>query len=151
MIERFRVRIPAGGTGEFSSTELTFCADSYSVSVPRPVLPQWHVKDPGHSAKSAGGRLHLNTYTPFAQRSRNGLTKSSVGLYQETSSHGNSSGNTRLQSSQLAEQMWTDPDLPKSSHSRKKALPPNRQLARRMNASRLHTCFKVDELSVPMT
>ena len=28
-----------------------------------PVLPQWHVKDPGHSAKSAGGRLHLNTRT----------------------------------------------------------------------------------------
>ena len=29
-----------------------------------PVLPHWHVKDPGHSAKSAGGRLHLNTHTP---------------------------------------------------------------------------------------
>ena len=26
-----------------------------------PVLPQWHVKAPGHSAKSADGRLHLNT------------------------------------------------------------------------------------------
>ena len=25
-----------------------------------PVLPQWHVKGPGHSAKSAGGRLYLN-------------------------------------------------------------------------------------------
>ena len=23
-----------------------------------PMLPQWPVKDPGHSAKSAGGRLH---------------------------------------------------------------------------------------------
>ena len=30
-----------------------------SVSVPSPVLAQWHVKDPGHSAKSAGGRLQL--------------------------------------------------------------------------------------------
>ena len=29
------------------------------------VLPQWHIKDPGHSAKSAGGRLHLNTHTPL--------------------------------------------------------------------------------------
>ena len=29
-----------------------------------PVLQQWHVKDPNHSAKSAGGRLHLNTHTP---------------------------------------------------------------------------------------
>ena len=39
-----------------------------------PVLLQWHVKDPGHSAKSAGGRLHLNTYTPLTQRSWSGLT-----------------------------------------------------------------------------
>ena len=36
------------------------------------VLP--HVKDPGHSAKSAGGRLHLNTHTPQTHRSRSGLT-----------------------------------------------------------------------------
>ena len=34
MIERLRVRIPAGETEEFSSPELTLCADSYSVSVP---------------------------------------------------------------------------------------------------------------------
>ena len=39
-----------------------------------PVLPEWHVKDPGHSAKSAGGRLHLNTHTPLTQWSRSGLT-----------------------------------------------------------------------------
>ena len=25
-----------------------------------PMLPQWHVKDPSHSAKSVGGRLCLN-------------------------------------------------------------------------------------------
>ena len=37
-----------------------------------PVLPQWHVKDPGHCAKSAGGRLHLNTHTPLTQRRRGG-------------------------------------------------------------------------------
>ena len=34
-------------------------------SPPPPMLPQWHVKDPNHSAKSAGGRLHLNTHTPL--------------------------------------------------------------------------------------
>ena len=33
-----------------------------------PVLPQWHVKDPCHSAKSAGRRLHLNTYTSLTQQ-----------------------------------------------------------------------------------
>ena len=36
-------------------------------------LPQWHVKDPSHFAKSAGGRLRLNTH--------------SVGTYPETSLH----------------------------------------------------------------
>ena len=30
-----------------------------------PVLPQQHVKDPGHSAKSVGGRLQLNTNAPY--------------------------------------------------------------------------------------
>ena len=35
------------------------------VSVPPPVLPQQHIKDPGHSAKSAGGRLQLNMHTPY--------------------------------------------------------------------------------------
>ena len=39
-----------------------------------PVLPQWHVKDPGHSAKNAGGRLHLNTHTPLTHQSWGGLT-----------------------------------------------------------------------------
>ena len=68
--------------------------------------PQWHVKDPGHSAKGAVGRLHLNTRTPFTQRSQNGLTmplfRLSVGTYQETSSHA---------THQLAEPLWTDPGL----------------------------------------
>ena len=77
-----------------------------------PVLPQWHVKDPGHSAKSAGGRLHLNMHTPLTQRGWSGLTmllsRHSVGTYQETSSC-NLSGNIQPQSSQLAEPLWTNP------------------------------------------
>ena len=56
-----------------------------------PVLPQWYVKDPGHSAKNAGGRLHLNTRAPLTQRSRSELTmplaRHSVGTYPQTSSH----------------------------------------------------------------
>ena len=36
VIERLRVRNPAGEAGKFSSPELTLCADSYSVSVPPP-------------------------------------------------------------------------------------------------------------------
>ena len=56
-----------------------------------PVLLQWRVNDLGHSAKSAGGRLHLNTHTPLTQQSQNGLTmplsRHGVGTYQVTSSH----------------------------------------------------------------
>ena len=61
-----------------------------------PVLTQWHVKDLSHSAKSAGGRLHLNTHTPLTQRSRSGLTtppsRHSVRTYHETSSHATRQG-----------------------------------------------------------
>ena len=95
MIERLWVRILAEAAGEFSSPESTLCADSYSVSVhpsppPPPVLPQWQIKDLCHSAKSAGGRLNLNTHTPLTKLSQSGLTmplsRHSVGTYQETSS-----------------------------------------------------------------
>ena len=65
VIDRSRVRIPAGAAEEFSSPGSTFCADSYFGIRSTPVLPHKHVKDPGHSAKSAGGRLQLNTHTPY--------------------------------------------------------------------------------------
>ena len=55
-----------GAAGEFSSPGPTFCADSYFGIRSTPVLPQQHVADPGHSAKSAGGRLQLNTRAPYA-------------------------------------------------------------------------------------
>ena len=38
MIERLRVRIPAGAAGKFSSPESTLCADFYSVSVSNPIV-----------------------------------------------------------------------------------------------------------------
>ena len=44
------------------------------------------------------------------------LSRHSVGIYQETSSHATRQGNTRPQSSQLAEPLWTDPD-PESGFS----------------------------------
>ena len=49
----------------FSTTRSTFCADSYFGIYFTPMLPQSYVKDPGHSAKSAGGRLQLNTHAPY--------------------------------------------------------------------------------------
>ena len=57
MIEGSRVQIPEGAAEEFSSPGSTFSADSYFGIRSTPVLTQKHVKDPGHSAKSAGGRL----------------------------------------------------------------------------------------------
>ena len=116
MIERLPVPIPAGAAGEFSSPESTSCADSYSVSIPPPVLSQWHVKDPGRFAKSSGGRLHLNTHTPLTQRNRIWLTmqlsRHGMGTYQETSSHSirqGTLGDSRLCS--LSHCMWTVPGL----------------------------------------
>ena len=94
LIERSRVRLPAGGAGEFPSLESTFCA---LIRCPfTPVLLQWHVKDPGLPAKSAGGRLHLNTHRPLTQRSLSGLTMPlsghSLRTYRKTSSHATCQG-----------------------------------------------------------
>ena len=86
MIDRLRVRIPAESAARIPSLELTFCAYSSSASVPPPGLPQWHVKDPDHSAKNVGGRLHLNTHTYDP-------TKSEWADYAVQASCGNISGN----------------------------------------------------------
>ena len=55
MIERLRVRIPAGAAGEFSSPELTLCADSYSVSVPPPCYRSGTQKTPVVLQKGGAG------------------------------------------------------------------------------------------------
>ena len=60
-----QIWIPAGAGEEFSSPWSTSCADSYLGICSTPVWPQMHIKDPNHSAKSAGGRLQLNTHTPY--------------------------------------------------------------------------------------
>ena len=49
-----------------TSPELTFCTRWFLFDLhSNPMLPQCHVKDPSHSAKSAVGRLQLYTQTPF--------------------------------------------------------------------------------------
>ena len=65
VIERSRVRVPSEASGEFSSPGSSFCADSYFGIRSTRVLPEQHEKDPGHSDKSARGRLQLNTHTPY--------------------------------------------------------------------------------------
>ena len=64
MTERSLVQIPAGAAGEFSSPGSAFCADCCFGMCSTPMLLQQRVKDPGHSAKSAGDRLLLNTHAP---------------------------------------------------------------------------------------
>ena len=114
MIERLPVRIPEGVVEECSSPELTLCANCFPCPF-HPLLPQWHIKDPSHSAKSTGGRLHLNMHIPLTQQSWSGLTmplsRQSVGTLSGNELTGNSSGNTQSQSSQLTEPLWTDPGL----------------------------------------
>ena len=89
IIRRLRVRILARVVGEFSSSEFV-CWLLFGVHSTH-VLRQWHVKDTGHSAKSAGGRLHLSMHTPLIEQKQSGLTmplsRYSVGTYEETSSH----------------------------------------------------------------
>ena len=82
------------------------------------VLQQWHIKDPSHCTKSTGGRLHLDMYTPLTQWGWISLTmpmsRHSVGTYHSGKKAPiQLTGNTRPQSSSLAEPLWTDPGLPK--------------------------------------
>ena len=56
--------IPAEAGRVLSYPGSTFCADSYFSIHATQVLLQFHVKARSHSAKSAGGRLELNTHTP---------------------------------------------------------------------------------------
>ena len=54
-----------------------------------PVLPQQCIRDSGHSAKSAGGRLQLNMRTPQTQQAKTTILvshQSSAGLRTKTSS-----------------------------------------------------------------
>ena len=78
------------------------------------MLPQWHIKDPSHSAKSAGGRLHLNTYSLDQTKSEwadYATVQAQCGNISGKMLTHNLSGNTQLWSSQLAEPLWTDPGL----------------------------------------
>ena len=76
------------------------------------MLPQWHVKDPGHSAKSAGGRLPQNMQHAFdptkSEWADYAAVQAECGNLSGNELPRNLSGNTRSQSSQLTEPLWTD-------------------------------------------
>ena len=91
------------------------CADSYSVSVAPSVLPQWHVKDLGHSAKKCRWQVipkHAYTLDPTnSEWADYTAVQAYCGNLSGNELTRNLSGNTRSQSSQLAEPPWTDLDL----------------------------------------
>ena len=95
--------MPVSLDGDCSRTILVRCLF-------HPVLPQWHVKDSGHFAKTAGGRLHLNTHPPSTKRSRSALTtlpRHIMGTYEGNEFTRKASVNARPGSSQLTEPLWT--------------------------------------------
>ena len=130
MIERLRVRILAEAAREFSSSELTACANYNSVSVPAPTPTPTPIptpqptrvtagarKDPGHSAKSAAGvhvtPQHAYTLDPTTLECRADYVVQAQCAWNLTGKRAtrNSSGDARPQSSQLAEPLWTSPGL----------------------------------------
>ena len=58
---------PQWGTVDAEIKVPSFCADSCFCIHSTPLLSQQHLKDPAHSAKSAGGRLQLNTIAPYVR------------------------------------------------------------------------------------
>ena len=78
------------------------------------MLPQWNIKDSSHSARSAGGRIHLDKHDPLTKRNQNGLTMLSRIIewtYQENKLACNWSWNAWPQLSQLAEPLLTNHGL----------------------------------------
>ena len=78
-------------------------------------LPEWHVKDPGHSAKKCGWHVTpKHAYTLDRTKSKwadYAAVQAWCGNLLGNELTRNSSGNIRSQSSQLAEPLCTDPDL----------------------------------------
>ena len=114
MVKRLRVQIPTGGTREFSSPELTFCADSFFYGVhSAPCVATVAHKRPWSFCQKFRWQV-TSKHIPLTQRSLSGLimplSRHSVGTYRETSSQATHRG-TLTHSSQLAEPLWTDPGL----------------------------------------
>ena len=87
-------------------------SSGYILSVGSQVLPQWHIKDPGHSAKSAGDRLHLNMHTPWPNKVRVGWLCHCPGIVREPiRKRAHMSGGTQPHLSQYTEPLLTDPGI----------------------------------------
>ena len=114
MIERLRVRIPVGAAGEFTCLESTLCADSYSVSVAPPVLPQWHAKDPAFCQTCRWQVIPKYAYILDQTKSEwadYAAAQAWCGNLSGNKLTRNLSGDFRPQSSQFAEPLRTDPSI----------------------------------------
>ena len=111
--DQLRIQAVALGCGRIFSSRLNLCWLLFGLhSPPSSLLLQWHIKDPSHSARSAGGRLQIDTHTPFTNNWVGWLCfPDSVGTCQGNKFTHNTSGNVQPQSSQLTEPKWTDPSL----------------------------------------
>ena len=59
--------IPGRSGGKTLFSRVKFLCSLLLAARSTPLLLQWHVKDRGHCAKSAGDRLHFNMHTPVTQ------------------------------------------------------------------------------------
>ena len=95
VIERLRVRIPAGAVGEFSSPELTLCAALIRCPF-HPRVTTVARKRPRPFYQKCKWQKHLNAHTPLTHRSWRRLTmplsRHSVGTYLEMSLHATRQG-----------------------------------------------------------
>ena len=110
MVERLRVRIPAGTAGEFSSSESTLCTDSHSVSVPPRVTAVARKRPKSFCQKCRWQVTPKHAYTLDPSKSEwadYAVVQAECGNLSENELTSNSPGNTRLQSFQLAEPLWT--------------------------------------------
>ena len=112
MIERLRVRSPAGAAGEFSSSESTLCADYYWCPF-HPCVIAVARKRPRSFCQKCRWQVTLkHAYTLDPSKSEwadYAAVEEECGNLSGNELTRNSSGNTRSQSSQLAEPLWTDP------------------------------------------
>ena len=99
MIRRLQISNPGRSGGRIFFSRVSFACWLLFGVHSTPMLPQWQVKDPGHSAKSASDRVHLDMCTPWTHWSQSGLTmllfRHSVGTYQEISSLATQKGTLR--------------------------------------------------------
>ena len=114
MIEKLRVRIPAGAAGEFSSPELTCVLTLVRCPFHPRVTAVAHKRPRSYCQKCRWQVTPEHGYTLDPTKSEwadDAAIQAWCGNLSGNELTRNSSGNSRSQSSQLAEPVWTDPGM----------------------------------------